>query len=252
MGEMIRKGILLHVAIAIVCLLSVFIGSATFGVIIGACLYLAYVAMMYGEGCQVGEHHCTVSATLERLKSEGKRGDEKLEKNAFDPKKGVMACAVLGGIPLILAVVNLIFANNSIMAESPLGIITRLFFAPQAFVTRWCNEAVKTDISGAAAAAKATLNAFDYGTVDYKKLISDVSQIKVYAFASDMKPLELMRLLYIPLGVLPAIAMLVGYLRGPKLREKTVSDMLKGSRKKQRRMRRASRQHQPRQAKPEI
>ena len=119
-------------------------------------------------------------------------------------------------------------------------------------MTRWCNEAVKTDISGAAAAAKATLNAFDYGTVDYKKLISDVSQIKVYAFASDMKTLELMRLLYIPLGVLPAIAMLVGYLRGPKLREKTVSDMLKGSRKKQLRMRRASRQHQPRQAKPEI
>ena len=252
MGELIRKGILLHVAIAIVCLLSVFVGNAVLGIVIGACLYIAYIVMMYGEGCQVGEHHCTVSATLERLKSEGKRGDEKLEKNAFEPRKGFIACAILGGIPLVLALINLFTANTSVVAESPLGVITRLFFSPQAFVTRWCNEAVKTDISGAVAAAKATLNAFDYGTVDYSGLISEVSKVKVYAFASDLKPLVLMRILYIPLGILPAIAMLIGYLRGPKLREKTVTDMLKGSRKKQRRMRRGSKQRQPRQAKPEI
>ena len=158
MGELIKKGLLLHVAIAIVCMLSAFAGGAVFGIIVGALLYAAYILMMYGEGCSVGEHHCTVSATLERLASEGKQGDEKLTKNAFDRKKAIKACAVLSGIPLVLAILNLVLANPTTTAETPLGLVTRLVFLPQAFITRWCSEAVKTDINGAIAAGSAAIS----------------------------------------------------------------------------------------------
>ncbi len=252
MGELIKKGLLLHVAIAIVCMLSAFAGGAIFGIIVGGLLYAAYILMMYGEGCSVGEHHCTMSATLERLASEGKTGDEKLQKNAFDRKKAFKACAVLSGIPLVLAILNLILANPATTAETPLGFVTRLVFLPQAFITRWCSEAVKTDISGAIAAGRAALNSVDYGTVDFSGLIKEASKITTYAFASDTSSLTLMRILYIPAGVLPGIAQMIGYLQGPRLRAKTVEDMLKGSRKKQRRILKARRQRQNRQAKPEV
>ena len=252
MAELIKKGLLLHVAIAIMCLLSTFLGSLTFGVIIGALLYAGYVIMMYGEGCSVGEHHCTVSSTLERLEKEGKQGDDKLRKNAFAPAKAYKACAVLAGIPLILAIINLIVADPNSASEKLFGTIVRACFLPEAFITRWCSERIETNITGAIAAGAAALRSIDYGTINFQGLIREVSAIDMYGFASDLSPLRLMRYLYIPACVLPGIAQMVGYLQGPRLRAKTVKEMMEGSRKKKRRMLGKRRTRQVKQAKPEV
>ena len=236
MGDMIKKGILMHIVMAIVCAMCSFVGGVTLSVIMGALLYGAYVVVMYGEGCGFGEHACTVRDTVDKLKAENKNVSAEMEKETYDPKKGLLAMLILAGPLVLLAVINLLLADPQSAGENYLGVATRIFNLPSAFMTRLCTERIVTDIDGAKAAAVAVLGAFDYGKVDTGILSTALRTIGMYGAAIDVSSLMLMRILFIPAGILPPLAMFVGYLQGPRLREKTVKEMLKGSHKKKKKL----------------
>lgn len=236
MGEMIKKGILMHIVMAIVCAMCSFVGGVTLSVIMGAMLYCAYIVVMYGEGCSFGEHACTVRDTAEKLKAENKSVSREMENETYEPKKGLLAMLILAGPLLLLAVINLLLADPASSGENYLGVVTRIINLPSAFMTRLCTERIVTEIEGAKAAAVAVLSAFDYGKVDTGFLANAMRTIGVYGAAVDVSSLTLMRILFIPMGVLPSLAMFIGYLQGPRLREKTVKDMLKGSHKKKKKL----------------
>ena len=101
-------------------------------------------------------------------------------------------------------------------------------------------------------AASGVLGALRGGVINVNDLLQKSAGMNsVYTFVTDYSPLKLLNILYIPLALMPPAAQLIGYLRGPKLRAKTLNDMMKGSNKKLRRMRK-TRSHQPRVQKPEI
>lgn len=236
MADMIKKGILMHVVMAIVCAMCSFVGGVTLSVLMGALLYAAYIVVMYGEGCGFGEHACTVRDTVRKLESEGKKPSDDMEKESYDPKKGLIAALVLAAPLILLALINLLMADKTSSGENIVGVITRVINLPSAFMTRLCTEKIVTEIEGAKAAAVAALSVFDYGKVDTGLLATAFKTIGVYGSAVDVSSLNLMRLLFIPTGILPGLSMFIGYLQGPRLREKTVKDMLKGSRKKRKKL----------------
>ncbi len=245
------RGYLLYLAISLVCALTVLSGGAVFGIIIGAALYVAYVLLMYSDGASEGEHACSVSDTIAKLRSENAKVPPELLQNAYDRKHGLRAFIACTLPFLLLAVLNIIFADNTKSSETTLGIITRFAFFPQLFITRWCSESIKYDISGTMQAVKSVLGAFKtYGQVDAQALTLP-GQGAAFAAPISLKPLMLMRILYIPSCILPGLALYIGYLMGPKLRKKTVDEMMKGSRRKLRRMRK-NKNRQARSLKPEI
>ena len=249
MWELVVKGLGLYVVMAIVSAITAFAGSTVLGVILSGLLYIAFVVLMYAEGASAGEHQVGISDMVSRLRQEGKQPDARLLKSTYDPKKGICAFLILS-LPLVaLAVVNLILAPSS-ANENTLGIITRVVFLPQAFLTVLLNSLVKLDISGAMEAGKAVLRGIGYDGLDINGIIAATGKVGTYAFASDTSSLTLMRILYIPFSVLPPLAMLFGYLQGPRLRKRTLDAMMSGSRKKQRRMKKQNRGFKP--AKPEI
>lgn len=239
MADMIKKGILMHVVMAIVCAMCSFVGGVTLSVLMGALLYAAYIVVMYGEGCGFGEHACTVRDTVRKLESEGKKPSDDMEKESYDPKKGLIAALVLAAPLVLLALANLLAANPRSAGENLLGVITRVVNLPSAFLTRLCTEAIVTEIDGAKQAAITVLKAFEYDSaldINFDSLATGFRPIIMYGSAVDVSMLTLMRLLFIPSGILPGLSMFIGYLQGPRLREKTVKDMLKGSRKKRKKL----------------
>lgn len=249
MWELVVKGLGLYVVMAIVSAITAFAGSTVLGVILSGLLYIAFVVLMYAEGASAGEHQVGISDMVAHLRSEGKQPDARLLKTTYDPKKGICAFIILS-LPLVaLAVANIFFAPPS-ANENTLGTITRIVFLPQAFLTVWLNSLVKLDISGAVEASRAVLSGIGYDGLDVNAIMSAAGSVSRYAFASDTSSLTLMRILYIPFSVLPPLAMLFGYLQGPRLRKRTLDTMMSGSRKKQRRMKKQSRGFKP--AKPEI
>ena len=249
MWELVVKGLGLYVVMAILSAITAFAGSTVLGVILSGLLYIAFVVLMYAEGASAGEHQVGISDMVARLRQEGKQPDSRLLKTTYDPKKGICAFIILS-LPLVaLAVANLFFAPSS-ANENTLGTITRIVFLPQAFLTVWLNSLVKVDISGAVEACKAVLSGISYDGLNVNSIMAAANSVSSYAFASDTSSLALMRILYIPFSVLPPLAMLFGYLQGPRLRKRTLDAMMSGSRKKQRRMKKHNRGFKP--VKPEI
>ena len=252
MGTLISKGFMLHIVMIIVCMLVSGIGNLYIAVGITFILFIGYLIFMFAEGSQAGEEQCTMTDTVRKIRDAGKTPTKEQLGRCFNPKNGLIACAVLAASGLILAILNLITADPASTQTSIIGIVTRIWFLPEVFVTRLCTELVKTDISGALNAASGVIGSFKNGAVSVSDLLTRSAGFSdVYTFVTDYSPLRVLNILYIPLSLLPPLAQLIGYLRGPKLRAKTLNDMMKGSNKKLRRMRK-TRTHQPRVQKPEI
>ena len=252
MGTLIGKGLMLRIVMRIVCMLVSGINNIYVSVGITFILFAGYVIFMYAEGAQVGEEQCTMTDTVRRIRDTGKTPSDAQLKRCFDPKHGIIACAILAAPGLIIAILNLITSDPSQASQGVIGVITRLYFLPEVFLTRLCTALVKTDIGGSMAAAAVSVRAISKGAIDTESLVRNTAALsKVYTLMTDSQALKILNILDVPISLIPPIAMLIGYLRGPKLRAKVLNDMMSGSKKKLRRMRK-TRSHQPRAQKPEI
>ena len=249
---MVRKNYIMHITMGILCALVAFVGSNLIGTLLGLLIYLSFIIMQYGDGCDRGERASTMQATVDRLKSEGKQADERMLKQVYMPKEAVKAF-ILSSVPLaLLAAVNLILANPQDANETTLGVVTRVIFFPAAWLTRIMTGLVSTDLTGLHTAETALLGSVARGGMDLVKAVSSLSGIAEYGHAYDLQYLTIMRALYIPISFMAPLAMLIGYLQGPRLRLKKLEDIKKGSNKKRKKLKVFNKKRAPRQLKPEV
>lgn len=252
MGTLVSKGLMLRIVMIIICALVSGINNIYVATAITFILFAGYVIFMYAEGAQVGEEQCTMTDTVRRIRDQGGTPTQKQLGKCFDPKHGIIACAILAAPGLIIAVLNLITADPAQAAQGVIGVIARIYFLPEVFLTRICTELVKTDISGSIAAAAVPVKAISKGTLDVESLIKNTAGLNgAYTVMTDYSPIKILNILYVPISLIPPVAMLIGFMRGPKLRAKVLNDMMSGSNKKLRRMKK-KKTLQPRTQKPEI
>ena len=252
MKSIIGKSFLMYIAMAVVSAIVTLVGGATLSIIMGLLIYAAFVLLMFGEGSSRGEHDCGIRDTIKKLENEGKQPGEQLTSQTYDPKKVFIAALICIAPLVILGVVNLICANPESAEENIIGVISRIVFLPASWITRWCTELVKYNLDGVTKLTGVVLGAIGFDKIDYSAIQNGVKEIDVFAYAYNLKPLTVMRIAFIPAAILPEAALVIGYLTGPKLRAKTVAEMLKGTNKKRKKLKVYGRSRQVKQRGPEI
>ena len=252
MWKMALKAWLLYAAIGLVSLMAVTVGSLAIGTILGALLYIGFILMVFGEASSEGEHGCSVNETIEKLNQENKPVPNELKKQAYKVSKGIWAALILVAPLVVCAVINLIVADPNSLAEKPMGVVTRIVMSPLMFVTRLCTENLEYDVSGTVKMMNGVLGSVSANGVSITSLLTAAKQNdQMLIDVIDTHPLTTMRVLFIPGCILPGLALVGGYLCGPKLRKRTLNEMLKGTRKKLRKINKGRGSH-PRSLKPEV
>ena len=172
MGTLIRKGFMLHIVLIVVCMLVSGISNLYIAVGITFILFVGYLIFMFAEGSQIGEEQCTMTDTVRKIRDLGKTPSQEQIKRCFNPKNGLIACAVLAAPGFILAVLNLFTSDPASTQTGVIGIITRIWFLPEVFVTRLCTELVKTDISSSLNAASGVISSFKNGALNVNDLLT--------------------------------------------------------------------------------
>ena len=249
---MVKKNLLTHLTMGVLCALVTFVGNAWLGTAFGALIYVTFLILQYGDGCDRGARACTLRDTIGKMKNDGKTPDDRMLAQTYNP-----ACAVkaflISSLPLaLLALVNLILANPDAVSETVLGTVTRIVFFPAAWITRLFTEKVGIDLSGALKAADGIFASLARSGVDFETALRNLSGIGEYAAAYDLQYLTVMRAMYIPAAFLSPLAMMIGYLRGPRLREKELADIAKGTRRKAKKLKVFGKAKQKKQIKPEV
>lgn len=249
---MVKKNIVVHLTAALLVALVAFVGSAWLGCLLGAAVYFAFLVMQYADGADRGERACTMTATIQRLEAEGKQADDRMKKQVYAPVNAVKAFLITA-LPLAaLAVVNLLLADPNAVGETVIGAVTRIVFFPVAWLTRLLAGMVGVDYAGAEAAATTVFGALNRGGIDFAGLVGKLSEVQTYAVAYDLSYLTTMRILYIPAAFLSPLAMMIGYMQGPRMHKKKMDDIAKGSRRKKKKLKVFGRARQPKQVKPEV
>ena len=249
--SMVIKNFTMYITMMVFSMLVSFVGKPIIGIILGLAVYAVYIFMMYADGAERGERACTLSATVLKLESEGKSVDEKLKKQMFEKKKAIMAF-VISSLPLfLLAVVNVIFASNGVIHENFLGTITRIVFMPCAWLTRMFTELVGWNVEGAVEMSRDIFSAIEYSGISFSKIAEMNAFGNQMALAYNAHYITYLRLLFIPFSVVPALSMMVGYLRGPVFREKKLKEIEEGTRKKRKKLK-VNKKTKPRVARPEV
>ena len=249
---MVKKNLLTHLTMGVLCALVTFVGNAWLGTALGAIIYFTFLILQYGDGCDRGERACTLRDTIEKMKKDGKTPDERMLAQTFDRSFAAKAF-VISSLPFaLLAIVNLICANPNTVSETALGTVTRIVFFPAAWITRLFTEKVGIDLTGAIQAADGVFASVTRAGVALETALRNLSGIGEYAVAYDLGYLTVMRALYIPAAFLSPLFMMIGYLRGPKLREKQLADIAKGTRKKAKKLKVFGKPKQKKQIRPEV
>lgn len=253
--SMILKNYTMHLTLMVLCMMVSFVGNEIVGAIFGVLIYATCTILQYGDGADRGERACTLNATIEKLRSEGKNVDENLLKQTFS-KKRALTSFLASSLPFaLLAIVNIIFADSTSVSENMLGTITRIVFLPLAWLNRLLGSLVGWDLTGlwqSGSAVYDTFGAFGKG-LDLSLVSNAVSGIGAYAVAYDLYYITILRIAFVVFSfVLPA-AQTIGYLQGPKFREKKLEEIAKGTRKKRKKLKVfQTRNTKPRIRKPEV
>ncbi len=250
---MVKKNYLIHITMAILCALVTFVGNEYVGSALGAVIFITFIIMQYGDGCDRGERACTLTSTMERLTSEGKQPDAHMLAQSYKPKRAVVAL-LWSSVPLaLLALANLILADPNSVAESLLGFITRIAFLPAAWLSRLMTTLVGADYTGAMTAGASVVSTMDIqGGIDIIAAANGVKGVSEYCFAYDLHYLTWLRVLFIPIAFASPVAMMIGYLQGPKLRLKKLAEIEKGTRRKRKKLKVFGKPKQPKSQRPEV
>lgn len=249
--SMVIKNFTMHLTIMLFSALVSFVGKPILGSILSLSVYILYIFMMYADGAERGERACTLTATVEKLQAEGKIADVMMKKQMFEKKKAVHAF-IFSALPFfLLAVLNVIFSEPGSIFENTLGTITRIVFLPCAWLTRIMTELVGWNMDGLFEMTKGIFSAIDYSGINFTTLSQSVENASQLVYSFDAHYVTLLRILFIPLSVVPSFAMMLGYLAGPKYREKKLKEIEEGSRKKRKKLK-VNKKTKTRVIKPEV
>ncbi len=201
-------------------------GGAWYTLLINALLVAGMAMMAFNEGAYHGEKGCTLAASLEKQAKEGRRIDDALKAQVFNRKVAAWIL-IFGAAPfLLLSTVNAAVAP--FYPEIP-AIEEQAEEEEKSFSFALDEEEVDVVVNPVNVAARAVFMPY----------------VSVYTLVSGSVLNALFFLFSLPLPV----ACAVGYLLGPKLRDKKLHDIAKG---KKRKMRNLKVNKKPRTPKAEV
>jgi hypothetical protein len=206
-----------------------------FAIILNIALLAGICGICLNDGGYRGEKACTLNASLEKQQKDGRPIDHEARKNTWN-KQAAYRMLAIAIIPFwLLAAVNLII-NPPRPGMPAVGARAEADNALPPPVQPIGNEAEEDE------AASAVTPALIINTVT--RLVF-IPYNFTYFFLSEA---QLYWLFFLYAAPFPLAACL-GYLNGPKLYDKKIKDMLKGKRRK---MRKIKAERKPRQQKPVV
>ncbi len=201
-----------HLIAAILGIVFISTMSGVLGIIVNSLLIAGIVGIALNEGAYHGEKASTASATIEKQEKEGRKVSD-LQKKAVYKHSVAVWTIILGCLPfLLLSTVNLIDAGNAgIAAVEQSGEVQS-----EDVVLNYEGEVVLSGLSTTPVNAVARL-VFSSYVAFYSLVEGGVLNVLFFAFS-------------LPVG----IAMGVGYLFGPRLRNRKLYDIAKGKKRKMR------------------
>lgn len=205
-------------------------GSAWYAIVLDVLLIAGITLMAFNDGAYNGEKACTLAVSLEKQVKEGRRVDEKLKAQVFNKKVAVWIL-IFGMVPfLLMSTVNAIVAP----------------FYPEA---QTAAEVAEEDTTGSFD--------FEYDEEAAAEEIAQINKVNVVARMVFMPYVSfyglvrgnVLNALFFLFSLPMPIAEAVGYLLGPKMREKKLKDIARG---KKRKMRNLKVHKKPRQPKAEV
>ena len=198
-----------------------------YGLLVNAVLVLGMIAMALNEGAYHGEKACTLAVSLEKQVKEGRGIDEGLKEQVFKRKVAAWIL-IFGSLPfLLISTINVIAAP----------------FYPEITV----EDMKETEETGSFA--------FQYeeeaeegtavNTVNVVARLVFMPFVSVYTMVDG----SVLNALFFLFSLLTPGAEAIGYLCGPKLRDKKLKDIARG---KKRKMRNLKVHKKPRQQKAEV
>lgn len=203
-------------------------GNAWYALALNAILILGMMVMALNDGAYNGEKGCTLAASLEKQVKEGRRIDEKLKAQVYDRKVAAWIM-IFGAAPLLLlSTINVIVAP---LYPEPVAVIEEAEEAVGSFAFDYDDEKQEETVP--------------INVVNVISRIVFMPFVTVYNMVSSSVLNALFFLFSLPMPLMEAI----GYLNGPKMREKKLKDIARG---KKRKMRNLKVNKKPRQQKAEV
>lgn len=186
--------------------------------IVSLLLLAGFCLMCYNEGGWNGERACTLERSAEKHAAEGKRIHEEMKKQFFS-KKHALVCLLAAGIPLCaLATANLIampgYPELAVVEEAqPSEAESNPFYMDEEAIEQAMQAQPEDGQSGIAPL----------------RVITRVCFMPLLPLFSILQYNELLLgIIFVPFSFLMPACTAIGYLNGPKLREKKIAEIAKG------------------------
>lgn len=198
-------------------------------------LYAGFCMMAYNEGGWSGERACTVEKTISKRIAEGKGVAPEMEKQRFN-KKHAVVCFLIVSIPLCaLATANLIASPNYPAIDI-------------------AEEGAQSDdpFSYDASQTGAEAPVEPMGSLLLRVITRFVFLPLIALYSVLQNNQTLLYIVFIPFSFIMPACTAIGYLNGPKIRDKKLLDIARGKHRKQRGLLVNRNQRGPKQPKPEV
>ena len=194
--------------------------------ILNIAVLIGFWLVAFNEGAYNGEKACTLEVSLEKQLKEGRVVDEKLRRQTFSRRTGA--------IMLVICLIPFLFISILNLAVAPLY--------PETEVVETEREKWTYDAEAIEQAQREPTN--------WVKIIARLVFMP-YVFTYGLVPESTLNILMLFYGLPMPLAAFIGYMMGPRLRQKKLRDIALGKKRKMRNLK-VNRQRKPRGPKAEV
>ncbi len=262
-----RQMIMYHIVAMILSLLFIsMLGSILWlQIVLSLLLLLAYGWMLYGDGCARGERAATLSVQMDRQLSEGRAVDAGLASDVFKKSTAWKGYLIGVSITALIAIANIAAepfyppyqpVSEAQMAEINATMEQAQQMAVQSELAAESGEVAAVDATAApepASDSDAEFNATGVAPINWFNV---VARVVFMPFLFLYSPLQyhavLLNWLFLALALLVPLAEPIGYLQGPKLRQKKLALIEQGKKRKMRNLKVNKKPRTPKKPKMEV
>ena len=195
--------------------------------ILNIAIVIGFLLVAYNEGAYIGEKACTLAVSMEKQMKEGRVVDEKMRSQVFSRKTGVIA--------LIICLLPFLLISALNLAVAPLYPQTAPVEVEERDIWADPNEIEDTgaDVS-----------------INWVNIVARLVYMP-YVFSYGMVSNATLNLLFLLYAFPMPVAAFVGYMMGPRVRQKKLKDIALGKKRKMRNLK-VNRDRKPRGPKAEV
>lgn len=216
-------------------------------VILNVAILAGFAVLLLNDGGYNGEKACSLTVSLERRRAEGHAVPPESERDTWKPKVAVIALLTAALPLLLLSVANLVYEpvydRQVSEYEAQYGLIADLY--PQETV----QEGENAQEPAPAILPEGQPNPPTNWVMVVTRLCF-MPFIALYPLFADAP--STLHMLFVPLSFLMPAFGAVGYLMGPKLRQKKLDDIAKGVKRKKRNLKVNKKPKGPHEPKREV